>query len=157
MQSFPPFPFYSFQRNRLCHLFPLSLSLSLTPNYFWVQLACIVFCPHIPAGDCSWRGKGGQGLTLGSMICVCLCFCAVCVSRLLCYTFKFPQLRVNACHLGGKAGSPQYKEQSKHKLRISAASNWCTISPCRSRQPAVEWIENSLWWFPLLRWHSFTP
>lgn len=64
---------------------------------------------------------------------------------------------MSACHLGGKAGSPQYKEQSKHKPGISAASNWCTISPCRSRQPAVEWTENSLWWFPLLHWHSFTP
>lgn len=86
------------------------------------------------------------------VFCVC-----VCVPRLLCCTFKFPRCGVSACHLGGKAGSPQYKEQSKHKPRISAASNWCTISPHRSRQPAVEWIENSLWWFPLLHWHSFTP
>lgn len=91
-----------------------------------------------------------------SMIWVCVCLSCVCVcpKASLLY-FKVP-CGVNACHLGGKAGSPQYKEQSKHKQRISAASNWCTISPCRSRQPAVEWIENSLWWFPFLHWHSFT-
>lgn len=87
-----------------------------------------------------------------SMICVCV----VCVPRLFCCTFKFPLSGVSACHLGGKTGSPQYREQSKHKLWIPAASNWYTISPCRSCQPAVEWIENSLWWFPLLHWHSFT-
>lgn len=34
--------------------------------------------------------------------------------------------------------------------------HWWTISLCRSRQPAVEQMENSLWWFPLLHWHSFT-
>lgn len=30
------------------------------------------------------------------------------------------------------------------------------LSPRRSRQAAAEWVENSLWWSPLLHWHSFT-
>lgn len=160
MQSFPPISsLFIPTQSAWCHFLPCLyyLSLSFSPSSSLHFESNFPFFLHrllqeiVPGGVEEVRVTGW--LWGRSMICVCV----LCVPRLFCCTFKFPQSGVSACHLGGKAGSPQYKEQSKHKPRISAASNWCTISPCRSCQPAVVWIENSLWWFPLLHWHSFAP
>lgn len=128
---FLPSPFIHSNTINLVSFFSSSvfISHSLTHPDFFLNptFLCFFFFPWIPAGDCSWRGRGGQGhgLTLGSIddLCLCVFVLCVCVPRLLRGTFKFPQSGVSACHLGGKAGSPQYKEQSKHRLRISAASN----------------------------------
>lgn len=155
---FPPFPFYSLLHNQLgviffpcLHLF-LSARLLFKSNFlvvFFFLLSFLRFLQEIVPGGVEEVRVAGW-LWGRSMICACvfvLCVC-VCVPRLLCCTFKFPVVWVRATWVGRRVA---------HSTKnISAASNWCTISPCRSRQPAAEWTENSLWWFPLLHWHSFT-
>ncbi len=94
MQSFPPFPFYSFRHNQLCVIFSLCLYLfSLTSHlflnstflYFFFCLS-LSLSPQIPARDCSWRGRGGQGhgLTLGSIDDLCICVFVLCVCVCVC-------------------------------------------------------------------------
>lgn len=112
-------PFCSFQHNHIglgVIFFSLSLSLSLTRTSFQIQLSCVFLQKIAPGGG---RGGQGHGLTLGSIDDLCVC---VCVPRLLCGTFKFPQSGVSACHLGGKAGSPQYKRTLK-----AQPENFCSL------------------------------
>lgn len=157
MQSFPSLPllFTSTQSTR-CHFFsPVFIFFSLPDSFLNPTsrsfFSFFSFFPQIPAGDCSWRGRRGQGrgLTLGSIDDLCLCVFVLCVRVCPKASLLFPVVWVRATWVGRRVAHSTKK--------ISAASNWCTISPCRSRQPAVEWTENSLWWFPLLHWHSFTP
>lgn len=97
------------------------------------------------------REGWGHGLTLGSIDDLC-----VCVSQgFSIVLFKFPVVWIHATWVGRRAALSTKNSQSTNR-RISAASNWCTISPCRSRPPAVERTGNSLWWFSSLHWHSFT-